>query len=82
LLARAWVDRIQPGIESLSTRILGLMNKGCTSIQSVHLLREALARGIDVVWNFLIGVPGEKLADYLTFRGWSKRYLACRRPRL
>lgn len=62
------VTRIQPGIESLSTRILKLMRKGATAIQNVNLLRWATYYGIGVSWNMLWGFPGEEPDDYRSQR--------------
>jgi ribosomal peptide maturation radical SAM protein 1 len=58
------VRRIQPGIESLSTRVLQLMRKGTTAIQNVNLLRWSLYYDLDVSWNMLWGFPGETPEDY------------------
>jgi len=63
-LKAAGVIGIQPGIESLSDRVLGLMNKGCTGFQNIQLLRWCLELGITVVWNILAGFPGESETDY------------------
>lgn len=63
-LACAGVKTIQPGIESLSTAALEAMDKGTTGAANVRLLRDALANGICVIWNYLIGVPGESSKDY------------------
>jgi ribosomal peptide maturation radical SAM protein 1 len=64
LLAQAGVDRIQPGIESLSTRVLGLMRKGVRAAQNVAVLKWAQYYGVDVAWNVLWGFPGETERDY------------------
>jgi ribosomal peptide maturation radical SAM protein 1 len=64
LFARAGVDHIQPGIESLSTNILRLMRKGSTQLINVRLLKWARYYGIQVAWNMLMGFPGEKIGDY------------------
>jgi ribosomal peptide maturation radical SAM protein 1 len=64
LLQRAGVAALQPGIESLSTHILRLMQKGTTAIQNVNLLRWAQYYGIATHWNILLGFPGETEADY------------------
>lgn len=64
LLSEVGIDRVQPGIESLSTRVLGLMRKGVTAIQNVNLLRWARYYGIEVDWNLIWGFPGESEADY------------------
>jgi ribosomal peptide maturation radical SAM protein 1 len=63
-LAAAGVTRLQPGIESLNTRLLGLMRKGTTALQNVNLLRWTTYFGIEVAWNLLWGFPGERLEDY------------------
>lgn len=63
-MARAGVTRIQPGIESLSTRTLRIMRKGTTALENVNLLRWALHFGIDASWNVLWGFPGEAVEDY------------------
>lgn len=63
-LAAAGVRTIQPGIESLSTEILKLMDKGCTALQNIQLLRWCAESGIEVAWNLLAGFPGESPADY------------------
>lgn len=64
LLAKAGVWGIQPGIESLSTTILRLMNKGCSMLQNIQLLRWCREYEIDVVWNLLYGIPGEDPEEY------------------
>jgi ribosomal peptide maturation radical SAM protein 1 len=64
LLKRAGVSKLQPGIESLSTRILKLMRKGCTALQNVQLLKWASESGIELHWLFLMGLPGEDAEEY------------------
>jgi ribosomal peptide maturation radical SAM protein 1 len=64
VLARANVWAMQPGIESLSTRLLGLLNKGVTAIQNLALLKWCRERGIRATWNLLIAIPGEEALDY------------------
>ncbi|MBI4616449.1 MAG: RiPP maturation radical SAM protein 1 [Planctomycetes bacterium] len=63
-LRKAGITTIQPGIESLSTRILRLMGKGTTALQNVQLLKWCRQRGIRVLWNVLWGFPGETVAEY------------------
>jgi ribosomal peptide maturation radical SAM protein 1 len=65
LLAAAGVRKIQPGIESLSTRILRLMDKGCTAMLNIQTLKLATEAGIFVEWGLLYGFPGERAEDYL-----------------
>lgn len=63
-LRGAGVVSIQPGVESLSSTVLKLMDKGVTGCQNVALLRDAGTLGISVLWNYLYGFPGETDADY------------------
>jgi ribosomal peptide maturation radical SAM protein 1 len=63
-ITRAGVVHIQPGIESLSTRVLDLMRKGVHGTQNVRLLRDAEERSLTVSWNYLYGFPGELDEDY------------------
>jgi ribosomal peptide maturation radical SAM protein 1 len=64
LLARAGVREIQPGIESFSTPVLRLMDKGTTGLQNVRLLKWCAEVGVYPDWNFLCGLPGEDPAEY------------------
>lgn len=63
-MQRGGVRWVQPGIESLSTRILRLMRKGATMLQNVRLLKWCRYYRIRVSWNLLWGFPGETAADY------------------
>jgi len=64
LLRAAGVDRIQPGLESLSTPILRLMKKGVTALQNVRLLKWAAQYGLRLFWNVIYGFPGEPPEEY------------------
>jgi ribosomal peptide maturation radical SAM protein 1 len=64
LMAQAGLNRIQPGLESLSSNVLNLMRKGVGAAQNVNLLRWARFYDIDVAWNILYGFPGETEQDY------------------
>ena len=64
ILSQGGVKRIQPGIESLSSHVLKLMNKGVTAIHNVNTLRWALYYDITVNWNMIWGFPGETVDDY------------------
>jgi len=64
-LAEAGVVHIQPGIESLSTRVLKIMAKGVDSITNVRLLRDCEELRVTTPWNLLYGFPGEEPDDYL-----------------
>lgn len=63
-LARGGIKSIQPGIESFSTRVLGLMRKGVTSLQNIQLLKWCHEDDIEPGYNILYGFPGEAPEDY------------------
>ncbi|WOH75465.1 RiPP maturation radical SAM C-methyltransferase [Bradyrhizobium sp. NDS-1] len=63
-LAAAGVRWIQPGIESLDTRVLKLMRKGTSSAHNVQLLKWCRQHGVRVSWSLLWGFPGESDAWY------------------
>jgi ribosomal peptide maturation radical SAM protein 1 len=63
-LAHGGVTQIQPGLKSLSSNVLGLMNKGVRAAQNINVLRWAAHYGIEVAWNILWGFPGETAQDY------------------
>ena len=62
-LLAATDSRILTGIESLSERVLTLMDKGTHALESVRLLKWCRALGVEVHWNLLTGLPGETAAD-------------------
>lgn len=64
VLSAGGVRRIQPGIESLSSHVLKLMNKGVTAIQNANTLRWAAYYNIEVGWNLIYGFPNETEDDY------------------
>ena len=72
LLRRLGTSWFQPGIESLNSHVLGLMNKGVTGIQNVQLLKWAKELGFSVTWNVLCGFPGELPEDYRQLASWTK----------
>jgi ribosomal peptide maturation radical SAM protein 1 len=63
-LGRAGVQWIQPGIESLSSDLLRLIDKGVLARQNVALLRYARAAGVYVFWNLLWGFPLDTASIY------------------
>ena len=65
VLARAGVISVQPGIESLNSRVLQIMRKGVTGCQNVRVLRDGESLGMSVYWNYLYGFPTETDEDYL-----------------
>jgi ribosomal peptide maturation radical SAM protein 1 len=64
LLHEAGVNRIQPGIESMSDHILKLMRKGTTALKNIQLLKWCREYNIIAEWNILYGFPGETREDY------------------
>ncbi len=65
MLRDAGVVTVQPGIESLSDHILGLMGKGTSALQNVQLLKWCMEYGVHPEWNLLYGFPGETNQDYV-----------------
>jgi ribosomal peptide maturation radical SAM protein 1 len=64
LLRRANILKIQPGIESFSTKVLNIMHKGIKGIQNIQLLKWCKEFGIHVAWNIICGFPGEPSEEY------------------
>ncbi|MCH0539040.1 RiPP maturation radical SAM C-methyltransferase [Streptomyces sp. MUM 203J] len=63
-LADAGMIYVQPGIESLNSRVLDLMDKGVSGCQNVRMLRDGAETGLSVSWNYLHGFPDERDEDY------------------
>jgi ribosomal peptide maturation radical SAM protein 1 len=63
-LATAGVRCVQPGIESFSDHVLGLMRKGTTGLQNIQLLKWCREFDVKPEWNLLYGFPGETPSDY------------------
>lgn len=63
-LKLAGFNAIQPGIESLSTPVLRIMDKGVKAHQNVELLRWAAELDVQIQWNILYGFPDETEQDY------------------
>jgi ribosomal peptide maturation radical SAM protein 1 len=64
LLRESGVHTLQPGIESLSTPILGLLRKGVTALQNVRLLKWCEEYGVRPIWNLITGIPREPADEY------------------
>lgn len=69
-LKRVGSTSFQPGIESLNSHVLSLMDKGIKGIQNVQLLRWSKEMDFDVSWNILCGFPGEMPEDYQQIARW------------
>lgn len=63
-LRRAGVAHVQPGIESLSSPVLRMMDKGVSGMRNVRTLRDCESACLTVSWNWLYGFPEETAADY------------------
>ena len=63
-MADAGVWAIQTGVESFDDAVLRLMNKGVTALTNIQLIRHAYEQGIRVLYNILLGTPGEDAAAY------------------
>jgi ribosomal peptide maturation radical SAM protein 1 len=64
LLKSAGIDRLQPGIESLSSTVLKIMRKGVTAVQNVMLLKWCKELNIELSWNYLWGFPDEPSEEF------------------
>ena len=63
-LARAGIQHVQPGIESLNDHLIKCLNKGNRAINSIAFLKYCREQGMKVVWNILYQIPGENDVDY------------------
>lgn len=57
VLNQAKVKKIQPGIESLSTPVHDVMNKGVNAFQCINMLKLCIKYGIIPAWNLIVGFP-------------------------
>lgn len=64
LLVAAGVTNFQAGVESLSSSVLRLVDKGVTAVHNVRTLRYATSYRAKLHWNLLYGFPGEDPEDY------------------
>jgi len=64
IIAKGGVVCVQPGIESLNSKVLKLMDKGVSGCLNVRVLRDAESLGLTVAWAYLYGFPGETDEDY------------------
>jgi ribosomal peptide maturation radical SAM protein 1 len=63
LLAVAGFEEVQPGIESLSNKVLRKMDKGVNAVQNVYTLLLGKYFGIAVRYNILYGLPDEDINE-------------------
>jgi len=64
VLREAHIVSVQPGVESLSSGVLALMDKGVRAPHNVRTLRDLESEQVTASWNWLYGFPGEDPAEY------------------
>jgi ribosomal peptide maturation radical SAM protein 1 len=69
-LVDAGVTWVQPGIESLHSDVLTLMDKGLAGWQNIQLLKWSREFGLRLSWSILWGFPGEKDDWYEDMASW------------
>ena len=69
-LVASGVTWVQPGIESLHTHVLKLMDKGVAGWQNVQLLKWSRELGLRLSWSVLWGFPGEDDDAYRQMAEW------------
>ncbi len=79
LLRDSGVRTIQPGIESFSSAVLKQMKKGVTGLQNIQLLKWCKEIGVEPIWYFLMGFPGESPDEYFEMAALSAR--VCHLPK-
>lgn len=70
LLVRAGISWVQPGIESLHSDVLRLMDKGVQGWQNVQLMKWSRQFGLRLSWAILWGFPGEQDDWYVQMAEW------------
>jgi ribosomal peptide maturation radical SAM protein 1 len=69
-LVDAGIMWAQPGIESLHSEVLRLMDKGIQGWQNIQLLKWSRELGLRLSWSILWGFPGEKDDWYEDMAQW------------
>ncbi len=59
-MRQAGVTWIQAGIETLDSRVLRLINKGCRAWENIRMLKFGRQYGLFIGWNFMYRFPGEE----------------------
>jgi ribosomal peptide maturation radical SAM protein 1 len=57
--AKFHVNIMQPGIESLNTKVLSLIQKGVSAFTNIRFLKNCIESGVYPIWNLLGRVPAE-----------------------
>jgi hypothetical protein len=81
-LAGAGIVHLQVGIESLVPQVLQMVDKGTTPILNLLFMRRAQEFGIRYYWNFLHGLPGERVEWYDELISWLPRVFHLAAPDL
>jgi len=63
IMRTAGMDEVQVGIEALSTRLLGKLNKGTTTIQNLEIMKNCETLGIRNLSNLILCFPGSDQQD-------------------
>jgi ribosomal peptide maturation radical SAM protein 1 len=63
LMRAAGLQKVQIGIESLSSRLLKKMNKGTTAIQNLEIMKHCEELGIENTSNLILHFPGSDQQD-------------------
>jgi ribosomal peptide maturation radical SAM protein 1 len=79
-MREAGIVAFQPGIESFSTPILKLMDKGVTALQNIRLLKWCAELGIHATWNLIYGFPHEPIEEYVRMTDLVKSLTHLRPP--
>ena len=70
LLADAGIRWIQPGIEGLHDEALRTIDKGCTALTNVQLMKWAREYAVRLSWTILVKMPGDDDAWYAEMAEW------------
>jgi ribosomal peptide maturation radical SAM protein 1 len=62
-MRKAGVNQVQIGVEALSTRLLGKINKGTTAIQNIEVMKHCEELGIQHASNLILGFPTSDSSD-------------------
>jgi ribosomal peptide maturation radical SAM protein 1 len=60
----AGVTMVQLGIESFSSEVLRIIDKGTTALQNIRVIKWCAELGIQAFYNVIYGFPGEPEAEY------------------
>ena len=63
-LAECGVLVIQSGVETLHPAHIRLLNKGNSTLANIAMLKYARENNMQIIWNMLTGIPGDKAEDY------------------